>query len=155
YLIGDAGKIKQVAGESGTSLEGVHLVDTREPDRARELAGLYYEIRRSRGIQQEEAEKESRHVMNFGALMVRARQCDGMVGGACHTTADTLRSAIRIIGPKQGIGIVSSFFLMALPKPDFGDEGTLIYADCGVVPYPDSQQLADIAISSAESAKQF
>src|SRR5205085_5092615 len=107
------------------------------------------------GIQEEEARREALQPLNFGALMVRQNLCDGMVAGSQHTTADTLRSAIRIIGPAPGISTVSSFFLMAMTQQQYGSHGALIYADCGVVPYPSAVELADIAIASAQSAAIF
>lgn len=154
-LLGRPEKIKATAAEKGFSLEGVDVVSPADSKWTKEFADIYYDIRKSKGVPYEEAARESQQVMNFGALMVRRKICDGMVGGAIHPTADTLRSAIRIIGPRPGIGIISSFFIMALPRTDYGHNGALIYADCGVVPYPSFQELADIAIASASSARAF
>ena len=152
-LLGNQGKIGETANKLGLSLEGLEIIDPKTSPRTKEFSAVYYELRKSKGIRLEEAEEQSKDVMNFGALMVKRRLCDGMVGGAIHTTAETLRSAIRIIGPAEGIGTVSSFFLMILSRPTSAGDGVLIYADCGVVPYPSSQELAEIAITSANSAR--
>lgn len=154
-VLANPDRVQVVAQQHQITLDGVGIVDPVTSSWRRELADLYYEIRKSRGVQYDEAAAQSQQVMNFGALMVKRKVCDGMVGGAKHTTADTLRSAIRVIGPQPGIKTVSSFFLMALPRTDYGDDGVLIYADCGVVPYPTAAELADIAISSAASARLF
>lgn len=155
YVLGNRSKIEALATQAGFSLQGIRVVDPEDSKYGREFASIYYELRKARGIQAEEAAKESRDVMNFGALMVRQKICDGMVAGAVHPTADTIRSALRIVGPQTGISTISSFFLMALPKPGYGEGGVLVYADCGVVPYPDAQELADIAIASGDSARIF
>ncbi len=137
------------------TLEGVEIVDPAVSPRTKELTAVYYEIRRSKGTQYEEAARQSQESLNFGALMVKQRLCDGMVAGAAHTTADTLRSALRVVGAASNNGIVSSFFLMFLPRPDYGHNGGLLYADCGVVPDPTANELADIAIDTAKNARLF
>jgi phosphate acetyltransferase len=154
-ILGEKEAVSATAAKAGVALDGIEIIDPLHSKYTREFASIYYELRRSKGIQREEAEQESKQLLNFGAFMVRQKMCHGMVAGAAHTTADTLRSAIRIVGLKPGMNTVSSFFLMALPQTEFGKEGALIYADCGVVPYPTSQELAEIAISSAESARLF
>lgn len=87
----------------------------------------------------------------FGAMMVDSDEADGMVSGATHTTADTIRAALQCIGLAQGQSIISSFFAMITPKEEFGKDGLLFYADCGVMPNPNSEELAEIAITTASS----
>ncbi|HSE39871.1 MAG TPA: phosphate acetyltransferase, partial [Acidobacteriota bacterium] len=147
------GKQEEISAE--IPMDGIEIIDPSNSPWTKDFANIYYEIRKSRGIQFEEADEESKQPLNFGALLVKSRYCDGMVAGARHTTADTLRSAIRIIGAKPDINTISSFFIMVLPRTEFGKNGALLYADCAVVPDPNPEELADIAISSADSAKLF
>ena len=91
--------------------------------------------------------------MYFGMLMVKSGDADGLVSGAVHTTGDMLRPALQIIRTKPGIRIVSSSFLMNCPNPDLGENGLLVYADCVVVPCPTAEELAQIAVSAADTAR--
>ncbi|HET6267164.1 MAG TPA: phosphate acyltransferase, partial [Acidobacteriota bacterium] len=103
FLLGDPAKIKDTAQKQNVDLKGVEIVEPSSSSWRKDLAGLHHEIRKSKGISTDEAARESQQVLNFGALMVKRKHCDGMVAGARHTTADTLRSAIRIIGPRPGM----------------------------------------------------
>ncbi|MBI4447105.1 MAG: phosphate acetyltransferase [Acidobacteria bacterium] len=122
---------------------------------SRKLIDLYYELRRSRGVTYEEAKVEALKPINFGALMVAVGEASGCVAGAANPTADTVRAAVRCVGLKPGITTASSFFIMVCQDGKWGDNGGLLYADCGVVPAPSSSQLADIAISAAENTQLF
>jgi phosphate acetyltransferase len=101
----------------------------------------------------DEARRQVADPLYFGNLMVRSGRADGSVAGATNTTAHTVRSALLTIGLAEGLNLVSSFFIMVVPDQSFGDDGALIYADCGVVASPTAAQLAEIAIASAESWK--
>lgn len=118
------------------------------PEADRDLyAQAYYDCRKHKGISEEDALKTSLDPLFKAALMVRTQRADGAVGGAVRTTADTVRSAIQCVGPSGKT--VSSFFLMVFESED----RALLYADCGVMPFPDAQQLSEIAVSSAQSWK--
>ncbi len=138
---------------SGVSLKGVELVDPAAGGKLDAYARLYLERRRSRGVSEEEARRTAAHPLYCADLMVAAGEADGSVGGAAHTTAETVRAALHCIGLAQGWTTLSSFFLMLLPQDVFGVKGALLYADCGVVPDPNPQQLAEIALQTAENTR--
>src|SRR5437588_11411957 len=117
------------------------------------MVSLLYERRRARGMMMDEARNALRDPLYYGNLMVRAGGADGSVAGATNTTAHTVRAALQCIGVRAGFKLVSSFFVMVVPDANFGADGALIYADCGVVIEPSSAELAEIAIASADSCR--
>lgn len=121
----------------------------------RDLAGRFYARRKGKGVTEEEAERIAAQPLYRGALMVAAGQADGCVGGAVNTTAETVRAALQCIGLAPGVRLVSSAFLMAVQDPQFGHAGLMCFGDCAVVVTPDADQLAEIAIASARTARQL
>ena len=152
-IIGSEEKVREAASASGTNLNGIDILDHRKSPDFGKVATLYYDLRRAKGVTLEEAEQTVKDPLYYGNLLVREGKADGSVAGATNTTAHTVAAAIRCIGVRQGFRIVSSFFLMVVPDRKFGAKGAMIYADCGVVVEPDANELAEIAISSADSCR--
>jgi phosphate acetyltransferase len=130
-------------------VDGAELIDPVTSPLLDEFASVYYELRKHKGITEEFAYDRVANPSYFGTLLVQTGRADGMVSGASHTTADTIRPAFEIIKAREGVSVVSSVFLMCLA------DRVLVYGDCAVNPKPDAAQLADIAISSAETAAVF
>jgi len=152
-VIGNEEKVRALAGDTGANLNGVDILDHRASADFGKIATLYYELRRSKGTTLEEAEQAVKDPLYYGNLLVRSGKADGSVAGATNTTAHTVAAALRCIGVRQGLKIVSSFFLVVVPDKKFGAKGAMIYADCGVVIDPDVNELAEIAIASADSCR--
>jgi phosphate acetyltransferase len=148
-LIGNEDKIR----EAGANLNGVEILDHRRSDEFGNVARLYHELRRAKGVTLEEAEQTVKDPLYYGNLLVKLGKADGSVAGATNTTAHTVAAALRCVGVRPGFKIVSSFFLMVVPDKKFGAGGAMIYADCGVVVDPDAGELAEIAIASADSCR--
>ena len=117
-----------------------------------EMVATFCELRKSKGLTYEEAKQQAlSDYMYYACLMVKAGDADGVVSGACHSTANTLRPSLQIIKTKPGVKLVSAFFVMVVPNCEYGDNGTFIFADSGLEQNPDPERLAAIAASSAES----
>jgi phosphate acetyltransferase len=153
-IIGNEEKVRSLAAGTGANLNGVSILDhRRDHHEFGKMAQLYHQVRRSKGITLEEAEQSVKDPLYYGNLLVREGKADGSVAGATNTTAHTVAAALRCIGVREGYKIVSSFFLMVVPDKKFGENGAMIYADCGVVIDPDAGELAEIAIASADSCR--
>lgn len=138
-------------------LTGVEIVDPETSPKLETYAKLLYELRKSKGMTEEQALATAKDSTFFGALMLKAGDVDGLVSGACHSTANTLRPGLQIIKTAPGVSSVSSFFIMVAPfgGNKFCDDGLLVFADCGLNPTYTSEGLADCAIATAKSAKEI
>jgi phosphate acetyltransferase len=129
----------------------IEIVDPVESDRLDDYAAAYFDLRKARGISEQEARRAILNPLNFAAMMVRQGDADGSIGGAVATTSDTVRAALQIIGRAPGVASVSSFFLIVLNKERHGSDRALVFADCGLIVEPSAEELAGIAIASAGS----
>ena len=135
----------------GIDLSGATVIDPAASDRLQAYAEKFAELRAKKGVTLEQALEQMRDVSYFGVMMVYMGDADGMVSGACHSTADTLRPALQILKTAPGTKIVSSSFVMDVPDCEFGDGGLLVMGDCALNIYPSAEELAEIALASAET----
>jgi phosphate acetyltransferase len=150
-LLGNERTVRAAARQHAISLVSTQIVDPAVYPKTNEMAELFYTLRSHKGITREEAkEKVLGNSVYFAALLVRLNKADGFVAGASHTTSNVARAALYCLGLKQGVGTMSSSFVIELENASYGDNGLLVYGDCGIVPNPDEKRLADIAISSSE-----
>lgn len=140
------------ANSKGYDITGATIINPHTYEKTDAYVDLFVELRKSKGLTPEAArETMLNDYAYYGCLMIKAGDADGMVSGACHSTANTLRPCLQIIKTKPGTKLVSAFFLMEVPDCEFGENGTFIFADCGLNQNPNAEELAAIAASSAES----
>ncbi len=143
--LGDENKISSDASKLGVDLSGVRIINPLKSEKLSDFTNIFFNLRKKKGISIDEARETVKKDLFFGAMMVREGMADGSVAGSTASTADVMRAGIQCVGMPEGISIVSSFFLMVFP------DKTYTFSDCGVVPNPNADQLADIAISAAEN----
>ncbi|HAH79160.1 MAG TPA: phosphate acetyltransferase [Ruminococcaceae bacterium] len=148
-LLGSEAKIKSAAG--GLDLSKARIVDPANTPLHDDYARTFYELRKAKGITPEKADETMRDPTYFGVMMVKKGAADGMVSGACHSTANTLRPALQIVRTAPDAKLVSGFFLISVPNCEYGEDGTFIFADCGLNINPDAEALSEIALASAKS----
>lgn len=153
-LVGRESVIREKCPDA--DLTGVSIVDPETSPLTAKYASLLYDLRKAKGMTEEEASRLAKDCTYFAVLMVKAGDADGMVSGAVHSTGDTLRPALQIIKTAPGISTVSSCFIMCLPEGSaYGENDVMVYGDCAVNILPDENQLADIAIATADSARKI
>ena len=151
-LLGDPARVKAIAAEKGVDVSNIEIVNPLTSPKAAEYTNALYELRKAKGVTEEQAKQLVADPMYYGIMMVKLGDADGLVSGAVHTTGDMLRPALQIIKTKPGIKVVSSSFLLDCPNKSLGHNGLLVYSDCVVVPCPTAEELASIAVSAAETA---
>ena len=153
-MIGDEEKVSERAKKMRVDISDIVFVDPLKHPKFNEYKDLLVELRSHKGMTPEKAEEILRNdYLTYGIMMVKAGDADGMVAGACHATADTLRPALQILRTAPGVEMVSGFFIMCVPDCDMGEKGTFVFGDCGLNQDPDSNELAIIAKTSADSFK--
>ncbi len=150
-LIGKETEIKKLAGD--LDISKAKIIDPEASQDFEKYANAFYELRKAKGMTQEKAREVIKDELYWGVMMVKMGDADGMVSGAVHSTADTLRPALQILKTAPGTKLVSAFFVMVVPDCEYGSNGAFIYADSGLVENPNADQLSEIAISSAKSFK--
>ncbi len=151
-LLGNKETVEKDARNYGFDVSGIEVVDPKTSPSLDDYVATFVELRKSKGMTEEEARKlltESNTY--FAVMMVKKGDADGLVSGACHSTADTLRPSLQILKTKPGTKLVSAFFVMVVPDCPYGENGTFVFSDCGLNQNPTAEELAAIAESSAES----
>ena len=156
-LLGNPAVLNAKAAEKGVSLDGVTIIEPKSSDLLDAYADELVELRKRKKMSHEDAVAmlTADDNLYFAAMMVRKGDAGGAVAGAANTTGDVLRAAFQVVGTAPGMKTVSSVFLMVTKNPEFGENGTLCFADCAVNPNPEAQALAEIAVSTAASCKSF
>ncbi len=154
-LIGDEEEVSKKIKENNIELKETKIIDPLKSEKTEDYANQLYELRKAKGMTLEQAQKIILDPIYFGMMMVKLDDADGLVSGAAHSTADTLRPALQILKTAPGTKLVSAFFIMVVPNCEYGANGTFIFADSGLNEEPDSEKLSEIAISSSKSFKQL
>ena len=141
-LLGNKAEILKIADENGLNLSSVTIIDPNNCEKYEEYVEAFYELRKAKGMDYEKAKTLIKDPVYFGMMMVKQGDCDGLVSGAIHSTADTLRPALQILKTAPGTKLVSAFFLMVVPNCEFGENGTFVFSDCGLNSYPNEEELS-------------
>lgn len=154
-MLGNADKIKATAAEKGVDISGATIIDPEVSEKSEYYAEKFYEMRKAKGMTLEKARETVKNVLYYGVMMVNEGEADGMVAGACNSSANVIRPSLQILKTKPGTKLVSSFFVIIVPDCEYGEKGSFIFSDSGLVENPDADALSEIAIASAASFKQL
>ena len=154
-LVGKPEEINALASKCGAKLDGCEIMNPFDEKVSAPLAEKLYGYRKEKGLTQDQSKQLIQDYLYFGTMLLKEGIVDGYVAGATHTTGENLRPGLQIVKAAPGLKTVSSFFVMVHPNPKWGENGVMIYSDCGMVEMPTAEQLSDIAIASARSWKQL
>lgn len=154
-LLGNEEQIKKDANDKNLDLNGIEIIDPNKSEKKEEYAEVLFELRKKKGMTLEEAKKIILEPIYYGMMMLKNDEADGLVSGAAHSTANTLRPALQILKTAPGTKLVSAFFVMCVPNCEYGENGTFIFGDSGLNQNPTAEELSEIAISSAKSFEQL
>ena len=154
-FVGNDGEIKKVAKENNIDISQAEIINPEKAENLSKYANDLFELRKSKGMTEEQAAKLVLDPVYYGMMMVKANDADGLVSGAVHSTADTLRPALQILKTAPGTKLVSAFFIMVVPDCKYGEEGVLLFGDFALNENPNAESLAEIAKSSSESFRAF
>lgn len=152
-LIGNKQEIENIANREHIDISKAKIENPNDSSKTKVYAEKLYELRKHKGMTLEEAEKIILDPIYFGTMMVKLNDADGLVSGACHSTSDTLRPALQILKTAPNTKLVSAFFIMEVPDCQYGEDGLFAFADCGINPNPNEEELAEIAVNTANSFK--
>lgn len=152
-LLGTEEESRKAAPE--LDLQGIQFIDPTEDSAFSAYIDQYYEMRKAKGMTPEKARENMADKTTFGMMLLKNGRADGLVSGAAHSTANTLRPALQILRTKPGTKLVSAFFVMVTQREDLGENGLFVFGDCGLNENPNAEQLSEIAIASAESFRFF
>lgn len=152
-LVGNTANINKMAIKLGIDISKSKIEDPNTSEKTAEYARQFYELRKNKGMTMEKAGIIVKDNIYFATMMVKCGDADGMVSGAIHTTGDLLRPGLQIIKTAPNVSVVSSLLMMIIPDCEYGDDGMLLFSDCAVNPNPSAEQLATIAITTADTAK--
>ncbi len=154
-LIGNEEDANKLAKENNIDISGIPVINPETSEKYDEYVNAFYELRKAKGMTIDKAKEMLKDNMYFGTMMVKQGDADGLVSGACHSTANTLRPALQILKTAPGTKLVSAFFLMVVPDCEYGENGIFVFGDSGLVENPTPEELSEIAISSSNSFKQL
>lgn len=154
-LVGNKDEVVKLAEENNFDISKAEIVEPNNSESYEEYVNAFYELRKHKGMTIEKAKELMLDPVFFGMMMVKQEKADGLVSGAAHSTADTLRPALQILKTAPGTKLVSTFVVMDVPNCEYGENGVFVFSDCGLNQNPNSEELSEIAIGAAKSFKQI
>ncbi len=152
-ILGKEEEIDEKVEELGININEARIINPVNSDLLAEFTDIYFELRKHKGIKREDAAKIMEDVLYFATMLVHTDRASGLVAGSINATGDVLRPAFQVIKTKENVSVVSGAFIMDVPECKLGEDGVLVFADCAVNPAPDKDQLAEIAVSTAQTTK--